>query len=268
MVKAQKTKKESSSEASSSSKCSKPQNVLFLSDKEKAKLEGLAREDNIANSMKEMGKSAIKASNTHTQVSDELAANEARYLQLQQERERNRVRLEVLQEQTDNRSDLEDQELKDLSAWMKETNDLQSLIPQSDEDGSSLRPQTEEEEEINPSQTEEDDDKIGTKTSPKEILSDDDNVSVTDNASEEAEEEQTNDEEEEGDNDNDDFKSKSDEEEQSESGAEDPPSPKPKKKKSMPLKPLATTSEAKPSLPSKMKTNPNVLSDPKCQKPR
>ena len=61
----------------------------------------------------------------------------------------------VLQEQADNRSDLEDQELKDLSAWMQETNDLHSLIPQSDEDGSPIRPQTEEEEEINPSQTEE-----------------------------------------------------------------------------------------------------------------
>ena len=89
--------------------------------------------------MKEMGKSAIKASNTHTLVSDELAANEVRFRELQQERERNRLRLEVLQEQADNRSDLEDQELKDLSAWMKETNDLQSLIPQSDEDGSPLR---------------------------------------------------------------------------------------------------------------------------------
>ena len=76
------------------------------------------------------------------------------------------MRLEVLQEQADNRSDLEDQELKDMSAWMKETNDLQSLIPQSDEDGSPLRPQTEEEKEIDSPQTEEDDDKIGTKTSP------------------------------------------------------------------------------------------------------
>ena len=150
MVKAQKPKKESSSEASSSFKRSKPQNILFLSDKEKANLELLAREDNIANSMKAMGKLAIKASSTHTRVSDELAANEARYLQLQQEGERNRVRLEVLQEQADNRSDLEDQDLKDLSAWMQETKDLQSLIPQSDEDGSPLRPRTEEEEEINP----------------------------------------------------------------------------------------------------------------------
>ena len=68
-----------------------------------------------------------------------MAANEVRFRELQQERERNRLRLEVLQEQADNRSDLEDQELKDLSAWMKETNDLQSLIPQSDEDGSPLR---------------------------------------------------------------------------------------------------------------------------------
>ena len=42
-----------------------------------------------------------------------------------------------------------------------------------------IRPQTEEEEDINSSQTEEGDDKIGTKISPKEILSDDDNVSVT-----------------------------------------------------------------------------------------
>ena len=116
MVKAQKTKKESSSEASSSSKRSKPQNILFLSDKEKAKLARLAPEDNIANSMKEMGKSAIKASNTHTQVSDELAANEACYLQQQQDRERNRLRLGVLQDQADNKSNLEDQELKDLSA--------------------------------------------------------------------------------------------------------------------------------------------------------
>ena len=104
MVKAQKPKKESSSEASSSSKRPKPQNVLFLSDKEKAKLERLAREDNIANSMKTLGKSAIKASSTHTRMSDELAANEARFLELQQERERNRVRHEVLQEQADNRS--------------------------------------------------------------------------------------------------------------------------------------------------------------------
>ena len=111
MVKAQKTEKESSNDASSSSKRSKPQNILFLSDKEKAKLERLAREDNIANSMKTLGKSAIKASSTHTRISDELAANEARFLELQQERERNRVRLEVLQEQADNRSDLEDQEL-------------------------------------------------------------------------------------------------------------------------------------------------------------
>ena len=77
---------------------------------------------------------------------------------------------------------------------MKETNDLQSLIPQSDEDGSPLRPKTEEEEEINPSPTEEDEDEIGTKTSLKEILSDEDNVMVTDNDSEEAEEEQPNDE--------------------------------------------------------------------------
>ena len=111
MVKAPKTKRESSSKASSSSKRPKPQNTLFLSDKENAKLERLAREDNTANSMKEMGKSAIKASNTHTRVSDELAANEVRYLQQQQERERNRLRLEVLQDQADNRSDLEDQEL-------------------------------------------------------------------------------------------------------------------------------------------------------------
>ena len=101
--------------------------------------------------MKTLDKSAIKASSTHTRVSDELAANEARFLELQQERERNRVRLEVLQEQADNRSDLEDQELKDLSAWMQETNDSHSLNPQSDEDGSPIRPHTEEEEDINPS---------------------------------------------------------------------------------------------------------------------
>ena len=126
---------------------------------------------------------------------------------------------------------------------MQETNDLQSLIPQSDEDSSLLRLQTAEEEEINLPETEEDDDKTGTKISPKEILFDDDNVSLTDNASEVAEEEHTNDKEEEGDNDNDDTKSPSDEEDQSESEAEDPPSPKPKKKKSMPIKPLAKTRE-------------------------
>ena len=114
--KSPKTKRESFSEASSSSKHPKPQNTLFLSDKEKAKLARLAPEDNIANSMKEMGKSAIKASNTHTRVSDELTANEVRYLQQQQDRERNRLRLGVLQDQADNRSNLEDQELKDLSA--------------------------------------------------------------------------------------------------------------------------------------------------------
>ena len=85
MVKAQKPKKESSSEASSSSKRPKPQNILFLSDKEKAKLECLAWVDNIANSMKTLGKSAIKASSTHTRISDELAANEPRFLELQQE---------------------------------------------------------------------------------------------------------------------------------------------------------------------------------------
>ena len=95
--------------------------------------------------MKDMGQSAIKASKTHTRVADELAANEARYLHQQQERERNRFRLEVLQAQADNRSDLEDQELKDLSAWIKETNDFESLQPQSDEDGFPLRLQTEEE---------------------------------------------------------------------------------------------------------------------------
>ena len=165
MVKAQKVKRESSSEASSSSKRPRPQNILLLSDKEKAKLERLAREDNIANSMREMGKLAIKASNTHTRITDELAVNETRYLQQQQEREQNRLRLEVLQAQAENRSDLEEQELKDLSAWMTETKDFESLNPQSDEGSSKLRLQTEEKEDNNPPQREEDDDKTGTKTS-------------------------------------------------------------------------------------------------------
>jgi glutaredoxin len=197
----------------------------------------------MAKSISEMGKSAIPASSTHTRISDELAANEARFLQQQQERKANRLRLEQLQAQADDTTDLEDQERKELEDWMKENNDSRP-IPLIKDDGSPSQIQTEEEEDNNPPQTEEDNEDSGKSRLRKDTQSDGDDVSVTDNVSEEAEEEQNEDEEEEEDDDNDDAP-QSDEDDEVESDPDEPPTPKPKKKKSMPIKPLAKKRGAK-----------------------
>ena len=249
-----------------------PQRQVSLTAKEQLKQAARLREENIANSTAELSQKAIKVTDTHTRVEDELKSRKAKQAEKQLARNENRERLAKLQAEADAKTAAEADDFKSLTEFLSVSNTEDEAVSYTatvkgspdnirttNEEGNQTGDQTQQEED-------EEEGEGGEEEA--------DGDEVSDSHPDDGEEEEEDGDEEE-DEDDDDYKELSDDDSQVPSDSDEPTPTVPKKQKPMPIKALAkrrsprtkpeVEPQPKPAKPAKVKTSaakPKVADKP------